>query len=503
MNERVRMQKVKELKERQKKMHAYHHALALLNYDAATTMPGGASETLGSTLETLSGEVYRMTCDPAFKELLLELSREKESLDLQTRREVEELLYEQEKMEKVPEKEITAAEAAQNQANHVWQIAKKNNDYELFKPYLANLIEIKKRYAGYVNPGGDIYDTLMNEFERGMTRERMEPFFADLKEKTVPLLGAVSRSEAKPRTDFLNGSFETAKQKELSEYVMDVMGIDKNRCILRETEHPFTTEFSKNDVRITTKYLEEDLLSNLYSVVHESGHAMYELSVCDELIYSCLGQGASTAIHESQSRLWENCIGRSLPFCRLIFPKVKELFPEQMKGVTDEEFYRAVNAAGPSLIRTDADELTYSLHVLVRYEIEKGIFAGEVTVDELPQLWNSLYKEYLGIDVPDDSRGVLQDAHWAGGAFGYFPSYALGTAYSAQIMRALQADINVRDCCEKGDLSQVRSWLTEKIYRHGMILKADEIIETTCGGPFDPEAYTDYLTEKFSGLYRL
>ena len=233
---------------------------------------------------------------------------------------------------------------------------------------------------------------------------------------------------------------------------MDLMGIDKERCILRETEHPFTTEFSKNDVRITTKYKEDDLTSNLYSVIHESGHAMYELCVSDDLLHSALGHGATTAIHESQSRLWENYIGRSKAFCQLIFPKVKELFPEQMEGVIAEDFYRAVNVARPSLIRTEADELTYSLHVLIRYEMEKKIFNEGLSVDDLPAEWNRLYKEYLGVDVPDDTQGILQDAHWAGGAFGYFPSYALGTAYSAQIMKYLKEVVDLEKCCFEGRL---------------------------------------------------
>mgnify|MGYP002562237684 CR=1 FL=1 len=367
---------------------------------------------------------------------------------------------------------------------------------------LSNLIEIKKRYAGYVNPGGDIYDTLMNEFERGMTRAQMDPFFSDLKEKTVPLLAAVSRSDAKPRMDFLKGSFETAKQKELSEYVMDVMGIDKNRCILRETEHPFTTEFSKNDVRITTKYVEEDLLSNLYSVVHESGHAMYELSVCDELIYSCLGEGASTAIHESQSRLWENYIGRSLPFCRLIFPKVKELFPQQMKGISDEEFYRAVNAAQPSLIRTDADELTYSLHVLVRYEIEKQLIGGTLEAKDVPAVWAKLYKEYLGIEVPNDRDGCLQDSHWSGGAFGYFPSYALGSAYGAQMLRRMEQDVDVWGAAAKGDLTPITAWLREKVHQYGGLMEPADVVKNACGD-FSAEDYIQYLTRKYTELYGL
>lgn len=494
--------KVKALKEHQKKLKAYNHAASLLFYDASTSMPAGAAESMSATTGVLSGEIYSLTVNPEFKTLLEDLYGQRQELDFQTHREVEELNEEQVKMAKVPKEEVVAMEEAQTKANHYWEVAKKNNDFSIFAPHLEKLIAMKKRYAGYINPDGGVYDTLLNEFEKGMTKAQMDSFFDALREKLVPLIQAVGAVQ-QPDTSFLTGPFDIETQKELSEYVMDVMGIDKERCILRETEHPFTIEFSKNDVRITTKYLEEDLTSNLYSVIHESGHGMYELSIDDALQFSVLGAGATTAIHESQSRLWENYIGRSLPFCQLIFPKVKELFPAQMKDVTAEAFYRAVNVAKPSLIRTDADELTYALHVMVRYEIEKRMFDGTLSVSELPAEWNRLYKEYLGIDVPDDTRGVLQDAHWAGGAFGYFPSYALGTAYSAQIYAVLREAVDVDACCEKGDFVPVRQWLTEKIYRHGMLYTADELIQMTCGKPFNPAYYIDYLEKKFKNLYAL
>jgi len=495
-------EKIKAFKDHQKKMHAYNHAMGLLNYDAATTMPPGAMETLGDTLEILSGEIYNLTVDPEYKTLLHELNEVKDQLDFQTRREVEHLLEKQEKMEKVPKEEVMAAEAAQNEANYYWEVAKKSNDFSLFAPYLQKMIDIKKRYAGYINPDGDVYDTLMNEFEEGMTQAQMDPFFDALREKLVPLIAKVAEA-GQPDVSFLETNFDIDAQRQLSEYVMDVMGVDKNRCILRETEHPFTTQFSKNDVRITTKYIETELASNFTSVIHESGHGMYELSIGDELLHSVLGEGASTAIHESQSRLWENNIGRSLPFVKLVFPKIKELFPKQMDGVTAEQFHRGINVAKPTLIRVDADELTYALHVMVRYEIEKKIFKDQITVEELPAEWNRLYKEYLGIDVPDDTHGVLQDAHWVGGAFGYFPSYALGSAYSAQIMAAILKEVDVWACCDKGDFSEMMAWLTEKLYRHGMLYKADELIQSICGEPFDPSYYVNYLTDKFTALYNL
>lgn len=492
---------VQELRDYQKKLHAYTHVSNLLMYDASTSMPSGGSDATGDTMELIAGELHSMSVDPHMGQLLSALYDRRDALDFQTRREVEELREQREKQEKVPKEAVMAAEKAANAGRHYWQIAKAQNDFSLFKPYLANMVEIRRQYANYIRPGADVYDTLLNEFEKGCTQAMLDPFFTLMGEKLTPVLRAIMEKGAQPELGFLHNTFPIPQQKALSGYLMDVMGIDKTRCVLRESEHPFTVEFSRNDVRITTKYFEDDLLSNLFSVVHESGHAMYELSVAPELLHSCMGHGATTAIHESQSRLWENYIARSRAFCDLIFPEVCRLFPEQMASVTPEMFYRAVNVARPSLIRTDADELTYPFHVLVRYELEKALFRNELTVDDLPAAWNELYKKYLGIDVPDDAHGVLQDMHWADGAFGYFPSYALGTAYSAQFMAALTRELDVNGCIARGDLSPVKQWLTEKIYRHGMLLTADELLRGATGESFAPHYYVDYLTEKYTGLH--
>jgi Zn-dependent carboxypeptidase len=497
-------EKIDKLKEYQKKYRAYEHALGLMQYDAATGMPDGASDTLSDTMGILSVEQYNLTTDKGFMEIVKDLASVKDQLDLQTRREVEEIFEDQQKLERVPAEMVSALQMAMNDGNHYWKIAKDNNDFETFKPYLENLINLKKEYARCIKPEEtNIYNTLLDEFEKGMTVEQLEPFFALLREKLVPLIKSINQCSLKPREDFLHQKFDIARQSELSDYVMDVMSVDKSRCTIKETEHPFTIEFSKNDVRITTKYLEDDLASNLYSVIHESGHALYELNVGDDLIHSVMGHGATTATHESQSRMWENNIGRSLPFVQLIFPRIKELFPDEMADVTAEDFYRGVNIAKPSLIRTDADELTYCMHIMVRYELEKKIFADELSVDELPSAWNRLYKEYLGIDVPDDTSGVLQDAHWAGGAFGYFPSYAVGNAYSAQIMAAVSKAVDITKCCENADFKPMLSWLTDKMYKFGMIYTSDEILQNVCGEKFDPDYYVRYLTEKFKALYNL
>ena len=319
----------------------------------------------------------------------------------------------------------------------------------------------------------------------------------------APLVQRIVRQEKPPRTDFLQRVWPVEQQRRLSDWLMQLLTIDRSHCAIGETEHPFTIEFSKKDVRITTHYYENDVLSSLYSVVHEGGHALYELHLDDALIGSSLAHGTSMGVHESQSRFFENMIGRSQAFCHVLYPKLKELFPQQMADVSEEELYRAANLAQPSLIRTEADELTYSLHIMVRYELEKRIFADELTVDQLPAEWNRLYREYLGIEVPDDAHGILQDSHWSGGDFGYFPSYSIGSAYAAQIYAAMCRELDVPVLVQRGELAPVVDWLTQRIYRYGSQIDPPQVLLNCCGAGFDPQYYIDYLTKKFTLLYQL
>ena len=287
------------------------------------------------------------------------------------------------------------------------------------------------------------------------------------------------------------------------DYLMEVMGLDRSLCGIAESEHPFTINFNTRDVRITTHYHEDAVASSMYSVIHEGGHALYELGGDPKYDFTFVYGGVSMGIHESQSRFYENIIGRSLSFIRYIFPKMKELFPEQLEGVTAERFYRAVNKAEPSLIRTEADDLTYALHVMVRYEIEKKLISGKLKVADVPAEWNRLYKEYLGVDVPDDTLGCLQDSHWSGGSIGYFPSYALGSAYGPQLLHKMQQQLGSVDALvESGRLCEITAWLRENIHRHSSLYKPGELFEMVCG-KFDAKFYTDYLTEKYSALYSL
>jgi carboxypeptidase Taq len=287
--------------------------------------------------------------------------------------------------------------------------------------------------------------------------------------------------------------------------MMDLIGLDSDHVGLSTTEHPFTTSLGSHfDERITTHYFEDDFVCSMYSVVHEGGHALYDTGSADDLAYTVLDGGMYMSVHESQSRFYENIIGRSRAFCKLVFPKLKELFPEHMAGRDAEEFYRAVNKVEPSLIRTESDEVTYCLHVMVRYELEKKVMAGELEVKDLPQEWNRLYKEYLGIDVPDDKRGVLQDSHWSGGAIGYFPSYALGNAYGAQFLAKMREDVDVDACIAKGDFAPVNEWNREHIWKYGGMYKPAEIMDMVLEGEsFDPSYYIKYLQDKCQDVYEL
>ena len=302
----------------------------------------------------------------------------------------------------------------------------------------------------------------------------------------------------------LGWRFPNYKQEELALYLMKVMGLDLEHVGLSTTEHPFTTSLGSHfDERITTHYKRDNFASSLFSVVHEGGHALYDTGSADDLAYTVLDGGVSMGIHESQSRFYENLIGRSRGFVNYIYPKLVELFPDALSHYTAEDIYKAVNKVEPSLIRTEADEATYCLHVMVRYELEKAIMHGELEVKDLPEAWNRLYKEYLGVDVPNDTKGVLQDSHWSSGSIGYFPSYALGTAYGAQFMKKMRESVDVEECLSKGDFGPINDWNREHIWKHGSLYTPKEILDKVLEGPFSTDAYVEYLEGKFEEIYEL
>ena len=495
-------QAVAELKQLQQTQAAYNHAIGVLYHDAGTVAPSDSWEGRGKTMEILSKVIYELTTADQNKELFAFLLENKDKLDAQTLRETEVMKKACDQMFKIPAEEYVAYSVLLNDAQNIWEKAKNEDDFASFAPYLEKIVDYNRKFAGYYDSEKLPYDALLNEYEEGMNMETLDAFFAQLRSVIVPLIDKVQN--AQPVDDsFVFRNYPVAKQREFSDYLMEVMGLDRSHCGIAESEHPYTTNFNNKDVRITTHYHEDNLISSMFSVIHEGGHALYELGADDAYNYSALAGGVSMGIHESQSRFYENLIGRSRAFVHAIYPRVKEFFLEQLEGVDEEMFYRAINKAEPSLIRTEADELTYALHVMVRYEIEKQLIGGTLAVKDVPAEWKRLYKEYLGVDVPNDKEGCLQDSHWSGGSIGYFPSYALGSAYGAQMLSKMCEDLgDVYADVAKGDLSKVTAWLKDKIHRHASFKKPNELFEEICG-KFDAKYYTDYLTEKFTALYDL
>ena len=486
----------------EKAVVALNHAMSILSLDGETAAPSQSWRGRGETMAYLAEREYHLLADERVRDAIACVLQHRSECDEVMVRRAEEFGERIEESLLTPPEELAENERLLNEASAVWHEAKVNDDYASFAPYLDRLMEMRRRFARRKDAGKPPYDVLLDRYEKGLTAARLDPFFDLLRSGLTPVIQAVAERPA-PRSDFLHRHYPIELQRRFSDRVMALMGLPRDRCAIAETEHPFTDSNSKWDVRISTHYYESDVASSLYSVVHEGGHALYELGTGDELQFTILGGGSSMSIHESQSRFYENLIGRSAPFCRVLFPILREIFPGQTADVTAEEFYRAVNMAQPSLIRTEADELTYPLHILVRYELEKQMMAGDVTAADLPALWKELYGRYLGVTVPDDRQGVLQDSHWAGGAFGYFPSYALGSAYGVQMLEAMQRDIPVWDEVAAGNLAPVTAWLGVRIHRYGMLKKPSELLVSAGVDPFDPQKYVDYLRRKFTELYNL
>ena len=493
---------IAKLDELEKSTYALNHAQSILYVDGDTVAPKNSWKGRGMALAYLTELAYKQLVNPETGEMLETILQHKEETDEVTFRKAELLKENYDEYNILPMEEFVAYQELTNESGAVWHDAKEKSDWDLFAPYLEKIVAFRRRFASLKDPSKPAYDVLLDQFEKGASMESLDPFFRTLREDLSPVIKEVAARE-KPVPAFMKGPWAVNDQRLFSRKVMALEGIDPLNCTLGETEHPFTDSTNKWDVRITTHYYENDPFSSMYSVIHEGGHALYELNIRDDLQFSNLANGVSMGVHESQSRFYENLIGRSRAFCTPLLKIMKEVFPEQMKGVTEEELYSAIHLSKPSLIRTEADELTYSLHVMIRYELEKAMIAGDLKVCDIPGEWNRLYKEILGVDVPDNKRGCLQDSHWSFGGIGYFPSYALGSAYGVQMLGQMEKDIDVWTTVEKGDLAPVTAWLTDKIHQYGSLRKPQELLPAAMGGPLDAAVYTGYLKKKFGELYRL
>jgi carboxypeptidase Taq len=374
-----------------------------------------------------------------------------------------------------------------------WDKAKAASDFKSFAPYLERQLELKHRYVECFPETNVAYDVLLDQYEEGMTTAEVKRVFDRLKEVLLPLIA--EHADGGPA---LAGTFPVERQQEAGRRVLEAFGWDTATWRIDETPHPFAQKPGRGDIRLTT-HTEAASLTSLFSTMHEFGHGVYEFEIDDRLARTPLGHGTSSAIHESQSRTWENLVGRSRGFWRWFYPQLQPLFPEALGSVDEETFVRAVSAIRPGLIRGDADEATYGLHIILRFELEQELLAGTVAVADLPRVWNERMREYLGVDVPDDAHGVLQDMHWSVGYFGYFPTYQLGNVISVQIWEVVQRELgDVEEQFARGEFSPLRAWLRENLYRHGSIYPPRELLRRITGSELDPEPYLQYLRTKFA-----
>ena len=485
-----------------RKIEAVRHisaALAVINWDALTTgVPEKSLPAHGATMGWLSGELFSLIVSPDSIESVETLEALDSELTANERAMTREVGRRYRKLMAVPPDEFQAFNALAAQAQTVWETARAKSDYDMILPYYEKMFDYQRRLCDWYGYSKHPYDALLDDYERGADVETLDRFFGALREKIAPLVKKIGANKEKPKE--IEGLFDIGKQKKLMPWLTDFTGYDRARGKTGEVEHPFCTTINRHDVRITTKYHEDNLLSALFSTIHESGHAVYEQNMAEELERYGLADTPSMGVHESQSRLYENMLCRSRAFAGRLLPKLREQF-DYFSGWDEDALYRAINIARPSLIRIEADELTYSLHIMVRYELEKALMAGEIQAAELPGLWADKYEELIGVRPENDAVGVLQDVHWSGGAIGYFPTYAVGTAYGAQFVNAMRKTVDVDGCLEKGDLAPVNGWLKENVHRHGAVLLPGDLLKQATGEPFDPKYYIDYLGEKFTDLY--
>jgi carboxypeptidase Taq len=489
-----------------KKMVSFNQALAILHWDMRTQAPRKGMEARADLIGTLSAEHFKLATSKELEEHLDALSEPSalSALDPITRGTVLEVKKEFDRNKKIPADRYKEFVVLTSQAETVWEDARANSDFAMFRPYLEKIVKFQLEFIDYWGYEGNKYDTLLDMYEPGMTVAQLDPMFATLREKTVKLVAAIADSTNKPDTSFLTKHFPEADQEAFSRFVLEKIGYDFNAGRLDRSVHPFCTSFNPGDVRITTRFHPNHFNQAFYGCIHEAGHAMYEQNINPELLGTPLCDGTSMGIHESQSRYWENMVGRSLPFWKHFFADLVKAFPAQFEGVSPEQVYRAVNEVTPSFIRVEADELTYNLHIMIRYEIEKGLINQTLDVADLPSIWNEKMKEYLGIEPPNDKEGVLQDVHWSGGSFGYFPTYSLGNVYAAQFANVMRSEISGYDeLIANGEFAPIRAWLKEKIHQYGKLKSPNELVKDITGEGINAQYLMDYLEKKYSEIYQL
>lgn len=486
-------------------VHDLNAAQAVLGWDQLTYMPPGGAEERSEQLATLARMAHEKATAPEIGRLLQELIPYADQLDPDsddtcliaiTQRQYE-------KNTRVPLDWVEEFARATAIGQAVWEQAKNRNQFELFRPELEKIIELRRRYADFFAPYEHIYDPMLDDYEPGLTTAEVQAIFEPLRPQQVELIQQIMKQ---PQVDdsFLKRSYPEQAQWDFGVEAITRIGFDWQRGRQDRSAHPFTTHFGLGDVRITTRFENHNGTMALFSTLHEGGHALYEQGLAPSLKRTPLAEGASMAVHESQSRLWENLVGRSYAFWKFFYPRLQRAFPQQLGAVSLESFYKGINKVNPSLIRVEADEATYNLHIMLRLELEIAMLEGSLAVKDLPEAWRARMKEYLNLEPPNDAQGVLQDVHWSGGMVGYFPTYALGNLISAQLWEKVCQEIpDLEAQIERGEFSHLLAWLREKIHRHGAKFLPQELVQRVTGSKMDAQPYLRYLKAKYQGIYGL
>lgn len=488
------------------KSMALQTARNLFEWDDQTSAPFEAADYTSKVIGILSDEYMKSLINDDVRKLLKKLQDKKEQEELSDTEKaiIKELNRTYEQLESIPPEEYRAFNELTSVSGRKWAKAKKDNRYEDFAPYLKKVIEYKKKFASYrVKGDKKPYEVLLGDYDECFMIKELDIFFEQVKNEIIPLLKEVAKKAETIDKSYNYLNYDIDKQREFCRYLSGYVGFDFNRGVIAESAHPFTLQLHNHDVRITDRYMENNLESAMFSIIHESGHAIYEMNIDDSITQTPVGGGASMGMHESQSRFYENVLGRSREFWEPIYQKLVDTYPENLSEISLEHFIKGINKAAPNLIRTEADELSYCIHILIRYEIEKAIFAEEIKVDELPKVWNQKYQEYMGISPTSDSDGILQDTHWSWGEFGYFPSYAIGTAVASQIYACMMDKMPLGKYLREGNLTPIRDFLRDNIHKFGAVKNTNGLLKDVCGEEFRADYYIKYLKEKYTSIYGL
>jgi carboxypeptidase Taq len=481
------------------KIAAYQLALATLHWDGATIAPKAGASYRAQKVGVLSGEMFSIMTDPSTIQILKDALEE--SLDDVQHKEIKQSLKNVLDIVNVPKETYVEFVTLQSEAEHIWEVAKSKNDYEMFKPYLSKLIDMTKVIVSFRDSKLDPYEQLLDDFEESMRSTDYDAFFSEIRDKLVPFIQKVLHAQ-KPAPAFISAYVSEEEQKKLIDYLAPVFDYSLETGAIAKSVHPFSSHFSAHDNRVTVRYLTNQMTSSIFAFIHEVGHATYNGQVNPEFEGLTISQSMTYGLHESQSRLFENLVGKSYAFWKPHYENVQKIV-SVLKDVTLDEFVFGINYVEQSFIRVEADELTYPLHIMLRYELEKALFDGSLSVDDLPKVWNEKFKAYLDLDVPSDDHGVLQDVHWSGAAFGYFPTYALGSAYGAMFFEAMSQELDVENLLLNNDFKSIKAWLKENVHQYGGLYTGKELIEKVCKKPFSAKAYVEGLISKYSKLYQL